>query len=575
MEPKEFEALVKRAQKGDQDAFTDLYNETLRAVYANCYNILGNAEDANDATQDTFVKAFGKLSDLDDPSRFAGWIKRIAVNTAINMKRGKTADVAIDTAIDSGALSDADTNIENLPEEYITQTVKREILAKIIKESLSDVQYQTIYLYYYDNLSVAEIAEIMGVPEGTVKTRLNSSRAKIKEKIKMYEEENDDKLNAALPFLTRFFIEDAKTLTLPSMGAKVSAAITAAAGAGTAGTAAGTSFISTVASKALIGIIGAAILGSGIFGIYKAASKNTRPEETTVVTESAASTPTPTPEPTSTPTPSPTPTPAILCEINEETFPDPVFREYVLADVDKDSDGFLSQDEADRRTNLKLSVGGTYYSYMKGDHEDSVVYEYDYGLYQSVLNSDEYAGLYADWDTFTLVEKETHEKISSLKGIEYFTNLRTIYCSNHNLTEVDLTKNTKLTTVDLSHNDIETLDVSTLTALSDLNISCTKISTIDVSNCKNLRTLNCSSLMDNKKSSESLGADKLIDLPESEQQSFIITKCVEYLDVSACTKLKTLSIDSESMGTTLVGASDTTEITYTTAFSPSDFWDLF
>jgi|GEM_PF-625439 len=595
MESKEFERLVKLALSGNEDAFTDLFNETERMVYSMCKNILRNNEDAEDAMQETFVKAFKTLKDLKEPARFPGWLKTIATTTALDMykkRRERHSDLNVDIAIEAGDLSEADDNLENLPEDYIMNEENRKIIRQIAEEVLNDVQFQTVWLYYSQSYTIPEIAEIMGVPEGTVKSRLKYARVKIKEKIKMYEKDNDDKLGAKLPFLTRFFIEETKDLTLPAMGPEIAAAISEAAAAGTA---AGASFISTVAGKALIGVIGAAILGGGIFGIYKASSKNAQPEGTLTAVEETA-----TPSPTGTPTPSPTPTIAAVCEINEETFPDPVFRTYILENADRDSDGYLTEEEVEKNTVLELPIGGT--EYVCATHGAGTFHEYDYALFNSITTSDEYNEEY-DFSDVKVYEVSTAEKISSLKGIEYLTNLKTLKCSNHNLTEVDLSQNTKLKNIDLSYNNITSLDVTGMPDLEVMNISCTAITNIDISQNTKLITLKCASLMDDVKGSGFRDTSKIqeygfveedgvlyenlkdpisrdrhlyeMDIPESDYVNYIKTKCVEYLDISNNPALTTLYIDSESMGTTLVGASDTLEIIYTAPFSPGSFRGYF
>jgi len=128
MESKEFERLVKLALSGNEDAFTDLFNETERMVYSMCKNILRNNEDAEDAMQETFVKAFKTLKDLKEPARFPGWLKTIATTTALDMykkRRERHSDLNVDIAIEAGDLSEADDNLENLPEDYIMNEENR------------------------------------------------------------------------------------------------------------------------------------------------------------------------------------------------------------------------------------------------------------------------------------------------------------------------------------------------------------------------------------------------------------------------------------------------------------------
>lgn len=111
-------------------------------------------------------------------------------------------------------------NNENfLPEEYITEKSKRKIVMDIMRKKLSDIQYQTVILFYFNELSVEEIADIMECPPGTVKYRLSVSRAKIKEGVLEYEKDNRDKLYsfAPIPFLAGLLAMEAETAEIPEM----------------------------------------------------------------------------------------------------------------------------------------------------------------------------------------------------------------------------------------------------------------------------------------------------------------------------------------------------------------------
>ncbi|MBO4636230.1 MAG: hypothetical protein J5685_03705, partial [Clostridiales bacterium] len=140
---------------------------------------------------------------------------------------------------------------------------KREEIHKIIKNTLSEVQYQTVLLYYFDELPVETIASMTGCPEGTVKTRLKTSRIKIKAGIESYEKRTRDSLAGmgAVPFLTRFFTRSAADISVPyvkpfpDMSSPAAKAASSAKSAGTAAKGAG------IAAKAT----SAVAKGTGIF----------------------------------------------------------------------------------------------------------------------------------------------------------------------------------------------------------------------------------------------------------------------------------------------------------------------
>lgn len=192
----DWQTLVARAVDGDRPAFEEMYRLTEKAVYFTCLKLLGNEHNAQDIMQDTYMKAFDKLSTLEDFSKFPGWINRIAVNNCKMFFR-KPVHESIEEQSEHGI--DIADEKEFIPEDYASDMEKRRIIINIIDTVLSDVQRQTIILYYYNQMSVSEIASVMDCPDGTVKYRLSSAREKIREAILIYEKENDDRLHAVLP----------------------------------------------------------------------------------------------------------------------------------------------------------------------------------------------------------------------------------------------------------------------------------------------------------------------------------------------------------------------------------------
>lgn len=197
MEQSEIYDLVAKAKAGDQEAFTDLYNEAYKMVYLTCLGHMKNPEEAEDATQETFITVFNKLDSLEDNNTFFGWTKTIAVRACLRKLRSTRNNISFDDAIESGVNIEGDDNLEDLPDSMIMEETKRNVILDIIKKQLKEVQYQTIFMFYYDNMPVEKIAEIMECPVGTVKTRLKAARVKIKEGIEDYEKKTGDKLCAA------------------------------------------------------------------------------------------------------------------------------------------------------------------------------------------------------------------------------------------------------------------------------------------------------------------------------------------------------------------------------------------
>lgn len=206
--------LIEKAQSGEKDAFGKIYELTGKQVYFNCLKLTGDESTAKDVLQDTYLTAFERLKSLQAPENFLPWINRIAINNckAHFKNAAKTQDLD-----DEFAQSIPDDGL--IPEDFVDNNAKRKIIMDIIDNALSSTQRQTVILYYYNNMSISVIANIMECPEGTVLSRLNSARLKLREAILIYEKENNDRLHAVMPIgiLGRIFEEESKNLLLPNI----------------------------------------------------------------------------------------------------------------------------------------------------------------------------------------------------------------------------------------------------------------------------------------------------------------------------------------------------------------------
>ena len=216
---KTIKELVLSAKNGNKKAFDKLYELTHNDVWYNCLSLLKDEENAKDIMQETYITAFLKLDTLNDEQKFCGWITSIAVNKCKNKLKGKV-EYQID---DEVLITEAETDELMLPEEYITKAEKRKVLLQIMEDTLSFNQYQTVLMFYFDEMSISEIAQGLEISEGTVKSRLNSSRAKMKTAIEDYEKKSGDKLHGVVvvPFFTTIFKEEAKSLAVPNITIKL------------------------------------------------------------------------------------------------------------------------------------------------------------------------------------------------------------------------------------------------------------------------------------------------------------------------------------------------------------------
>ena len=208
--------LVEKIKKGDNKSFEKLYKLTEREVWFTCISFLKNETTAQDIMQETYITAFLKIQSLEKSSQIRSWINRIAVNKCKNYLKGKGEIQLDDEIFENQAIVDERISI---PEEYISDKAKREIILSIMQEVLSDVQYQTVIMHYFNEMTVDEIAEVFECSRGTVLSRLNYSRAKMKTAIEDYENKSGDRLHGVVfvPFFTTIFREQAKSLCVPSI----------------------------------------------------------------------------------------------------------------------------------------------------------------------------------------------------------------------------------------------------------------------------------------------------------------------------------------------------------------------
>ncbi len=259
MEDMEMRNLVLQVEQGNQEAFTKLYEETSKTVYFICLSFLNNEEDAKDIMQDVYITAYNYLPQLNEKEKFQAWINQIAVNKCKRFLMKHTAIPMDDEDLSNIKLED---NENFLPEEYITKKEKRKIVMNIMRERLSDIQYETVILYYFNGLTIDEIADIMECPPGTVKYRLSVARGKIKEGVLEYEKTTDDKLYsfATVPFLASLLAAEASGLEVPHLAQQI---INTLSQTSTVGVAAKTG-LATLKVKIAVGVAAVALVGGAI-----------------------------------------------------------------------------------------------------------------------------------------------------------------------------------------------------------------------------------------------------------------------------------------------------------------------
>lgn len=177
--------LIEKAKSGDIDAFTELlylYNDK---IYHLAYRMLGNSHEAEDVSQETFLRVYTNLERYDDKYKFSTWVYRIATNLCIDRIRKKKADFSLDDNWNSEEEMDLYSKIPNYsksPEDEVISNEEQEILQNAI--SNLPPKYRAIMtLRYVNDLSVQEIGDITNLSKATVKTRLHRGREYLRKQL--------------------------------------------------------------------------------------------------------------------------------------------------------------------------------------------------------------------------------------------------------------------------------------------------------------------------------------------------------------------------------------------------------
>ena len=179
-------SLLERARKQDQDALAEIYEQSSLAVYKVIKILIKDEDTVYDILQDTYVKAFTRLDQLQDERKLIPWLKVIANNTARDwLKKRKPVlftDMSADDESDDFSFAESieDTRTTLNPEIAMDKKEARRLLLEIL-DQLPEVQRLVIGMFYYEEMSVRDISTVLGISENTVKSRLVYGRKKIKE----------------------------------------------------------------------------------------------------------------------------------------------------------------------------------------------------------------------------------------------------------------------------------------------------------------------------------------------------------------------------------------------------------
>lgn len=328
--------VIRRCLSGGQQAQEELVLAAQNRVYYHCRKMLKHEEDALDATQEILISMLTRLDRLQDPEAFWGWLSAMTANHCRNVLTRGRREAQIPEDDEGNSLLDAFESLDEqtVPDKALDNDETRRMIVELV-DQLPPPQRQCVLMFYYEEMSVKDIAAALETSEGTVKSRLNYARKAIKSGVDAYAAQGV-KLYSALPFLVYFLQRDAGIGGLSASAAEAlarsvlaGAAGTAAAGtaaAGAAGTVAPSGGAATgtaaasggtashalsglLAHKAALGLAGLAAAGAVAGGAALYQPEPEPAEDPAPIVEVAEPQPIPEPEPPPEPEPTPAPEP--------------------------------------------------------------------------------------------------------------------------------------------------------------------------------------------------------------------------------------------------------------------------
>ena len=173
--------IVQRVLQGDVNAFEKLVLEYEKSVYAITQRMTGNAEDAADMTQETFIKAYNSLSSFRGDSKFSVWLYRIATNVCLDFLRSRSRKPTVSLSVEDDDGEEVELDIADesqSPERLLERGLTRDAVRRGLN-ALSPEYRQILLLREIQGLSYEEIADVLTLEVGTVKSRIFRARKRL------------------------------------------------------------------------------------------------------------------------------------------------------------------------------------------------------------------------------------------------------------------------------------------------------------------------------------------------------------------------------------------------------------
>ena len=284
----EFESLseaVRAAKNGDKAGFSYIYESTYREKYYIALKYVKNEADAEDVLADAYVKAWERIDSLADADKVSAWLGQIVARTALDALKKKKPLLFTTEEEERGVILEIeDDHLEVQPEVSLTTKERQAIIREMI-DTLSDEQRLCVLMRYFEEMTVAEIAQILECPEGTVMSRLSYARKKLKDKAEALQKEGYSfycvaPVSLLVQLMAVDMAESASVIGLTGAAAGFLGA-GGVAGASDGGAAAG--FFGTLAGRITLGVAGVAVVaGLAVGGRYIADRVGASDEEVAV-----------------------------------------------------------------------------------------------------------------------------------------------------------------------------------------------------------------------------------------------------------------------------------------------------
>ena len=177
------QALIDSCLSGRREAFGQLVERYQNRLFHSLLHLLGSTEDAQDAAQDAFVQAFEKLGSFRGQSQFYSWLFRIAFNTAVSNKRKtRRMAVSLEARKEASCLEPPEANPSTEPSYAMDVSDRQRLIQQALSE-LSEEFRTALVLKEMDGMSYEEIADVVDVPVGTVRSRIHRARFELRDKL--------------------------------------------------------------------------------------------------------------------------------------------------------------------------------------------------------------------------------------------------------------------------------------------------------------------------------------------------------------------------------------------------------